>query len=97
MENLKNQIKEILYRNQEVVYGRGSCGELGESFYAICSEDFQKVANQLIELIQIVFDPENQPNQLGIENPFDYKYCMPDEIETKEDHEEYLRAIGFKK
>ncbi len=26
-----------------------------------------------------------------------YKYCMPDDINSKEEHEEYLKAIGYKK
>lgn len=26
-----------------------------------------------------------------------FKYCMPDGINSKEDHEEYLRVIGYKK
>lgn len=25
------------------------------------------------------------------------KYCMPDDINSKEEHEEYLKAIGYKK
>ena len=28
---------------------------------------------------------------------FDNKYCMPDNINSKEEHEEYLKAIGYKK
>ena len=26
-----------------------------------------------------------------------FKYCMPDDINSKEEHEEYLKAIGYKK
>jgi len=27
----------------------------------------------------------------------EHKYCMPDDINSKEEHEEYLKAIGYKK
>ena len=70
MEQIKKQITDLLWSYATKAHGAGSCGELGDSFMAIDSDSFTDVADEIINLIQIVFDPENQPNQLGIENPF---------------------------
>lgn len=46
---------------------------------------------------------ENLDNQISdfVENVKvdneEFKYCMPDDINSKEEHDEYLKAIGFKK
>ena len=58
MEKLKQEIINILISEQ------GKCKTV----------DFELVSDKILNLIQIIFDPENQPNQLGIENPFDFKY-----------------------
>ena len=71
MEEIKNQIIELLNNTAETAYGKGSCGELGDSFQAIDADYFSEVSNDILKIIQIVFDPENQPNQLGIKNPFE--------------------------
>lgn len=73
MKQIKDKIIELLNNNTITCYGRGSCGELGDSFEAIEGEDISSVAEEIVNLIQTVFDPENQPNQLGIENPFKQK------------------------
>lgn len=70
MEQIKKQITDILWKSADKVHSAGSCGELGDSFQALDSDLFSDVAIEIINLIQIIFDPENQPNQLGIENPF---------------------------
>ena len=74
MEEIKKQIIELLNNTAETAYGKGSCGELGDSFQAIDADYFSEVANDILKIIQIVFDPENQPNQLGIETPFKKDY-----------------------
>jgi len=71
MEQIKKQIIELLNNNTITCYGRGSCGELGDSFQAIEGEDISSIAEEITTLIQTIFDPENQPNQLGIQNPFE--------------------------
>ncbi|MCT4288728.1 hypothetical protein HZP25_18705 [Elizabethkingia anophelis] len=67
MENLKKTILEILIKHSEKVYSAGSCGELGDSFNAVVSEDFNYITNDIIEIIDACIDPENQPNQYGID------------------------------
>ncbi len=69
-EKIKKEIDNILWKHTTIAHSKGSCGELGESFHAIDSDDFDKVSDKIIDLIYIIFDPQNQPNQLGIENPF---------------------------
>lgn len=71
MEEIKKQISDLLWSHATTAHGAGSCGELGDSFMAIDSDSFIDIANEIINLIQIVFDPENQPNQLGIKSPFE--------------------------
>ena len=97
MEEIKKLFIEVFNKNAETTFGRGSCGELGDAFQTIYSDDFYVIVDELLVIIQALFDPENQPNQFGIENPFEFKYCMPDDINSKEEHEEYLKAIGYNK
>lgn len=66
-----DKIVEILDKNSESVYKKGSCGELGDSFMAIDSNNFSDISTEIVNLMQIIFDPENQPNQFGIKNPFE--------------------------
>ena len=69
METLKNKIIEILegYQNEE----KSSNGATGEKI--IYGQSFDDIANDILNLVQIVFDPENQPNQFGVKNPFEAK------------------------
>lgn len=83
MEQIKDKIIELLNNSTITCYGRGSCGELGDSFEAIEGEDISSVAEDIVNLIQTVFDPENQPNQLGIENPFKEKEAISFEEATR--------------
>jgi hypothetical protein len=71
MEKLKQEIINILISEQE----KCKIGSDVEYSSELCvfSDDFELVSDKIITLIQIIFDPENQPNQLGIENPFDFK------------------------
>ena len=68
---MKKLIEELLWKYAIQSYGKGSCGELGDSYMAINSDSFSDLADEIINLIQAVFDPENQPNQFGIKNPFE--------------------------
>ena len=70
MKEIKQQIIDLMYKSAEKVHSAGSYGELGDSFDALDAECFAVVATEITSLIQIIFDPENQPNQLGINNPF---------------------------
>jgi hypothetical protein len=66
MEQIKKQIIDIIREYQEDE--QSSTGITGEEIIYSCS--VETIADELVSLIQIIFDPENQPNQLGIENPF---------------------------
>jgi hypothetical protein len=81
MEKIKKQIIELLSNSSETAHRKGSFGELGDSFQAIDSDCFSDVANEITNFIQIIFDPENQPNQLGINNPFEQNDDGKDEFE----------------
>ena len=96
METLKNKIIEILNSESDTFYASGSCGELGSEFQVVPDYSYDDVASKICSVIQIVFDPENQPNQLDIKNPFE-RFCMPDEVVDKESHEQYLKDIGVSK
>lgn len=89
MEELKNEIQKILEKYQE--NETSSTGITGQII--IYELYFPDIVNDIEKLIKIVFDHENQPNQLGIENPFKV-FCMPDEVVDKESHEQYLKDIG---
>lgn len=65
MEKLKNEIVKILINNE--IDETSSTGKTGEK---IIAGGYDDIAKDICNLIQIVFDPENQPNQLGIESPF---------------------------
>lgn len=67
MENLKTAILEVLNRNSNTIYGKGSCGELGDSSLGIDSYLFSEVAEEITNIINSCTDPENQPNQYGVE------------------------------
>lgn len=71
MKTIRNQILELLNKSCIICHSAGSCGELGDSFQAIDGEDISTITDEIINLIQAVFDPENQPNQFGIKNPFE--------------------------
>lgn len=92
MEALKNEIQKILEKHQ--VDETTNTGTTGEKI--IYWQSFSDIQNDIANLIQTVFDPENQPNQLGIENPFKV-FCMPDEVIDEETHEQYLKDIGVRK
>ena len=89
MEVLKSEIQKILEKHQ--VNETNSTGITGEKI--IYWQSFSDIQNDIANLIQIVFDPENQPNQLGIKNPFE-RFCMPDEVIDNETREQYLKDIG---
>lgn len=67
MENLKTAILEVLNRNSDTIYGKGSCGELGDSSQGIDSYLFTEVTEEIISIINSCTDPENQPNQYGVD------------------------------
>ena len=78
MEEIKKQITDLLWSNATKAHGAGSCGELGDSFMAIDSDNFSDIADELLQ-------------------NFEPKKCMPEGINSKEEHEEYLKAIGYEK
>lgn len=75
---MKQQIIDILIKYQDTLFGRGSCGELGDSTMAIDADFFGDIAEDILK-------------------DFEPKKCMPDNINNKEEHEEYLKAIGHEK
>ena len=66
MDEIKKQIIDIIRGHQEDE--RSSTGITGEKIIYGFSDE--SIAEEIVNLIQTIFDPENQPNQLGIENPF---------------------------
>lgn len=70
MEQIKNKIIQIIrgYQEEEV----SSTGITGEKI--IYSGSDESISQDIVNLIQTIFDPENQPNQLGIENPFEQNF-----------------------
>jgi hypothetical protein len=52
-EEIKKKIVEILYESADTVYGKGSCGELGDSFKALDADLFNEVADELINQLDI--------------------------------------------
>lgn len=52
MDSLKDKIIKILYDNSATSYGRGSCGELGDSYLSVDADSFNDVANEIIEIIK---------------------------------------------
>jgi len=75
---IKKQITDLLWSRATEAHGKGSCGELGDSFMAIDSDSFSDLADELLQ-------------------NFEPKKCMPEGINSKEEHEEYLKAIGYEK
>jgi len=75
MEN-KKQITDLLHSFATEAHGKGSCGELGDSFMAIDSESFSDLADKILQ-------------------NFEPKKCMPDGINSKQEHDEYLKTIGY--
>lgn len=71
MEQIKKQIIDLLWKSADTVHGKGSCGELGDSFQAIDAECFSDIANEITNLIQLIFASEKQQNKLGVKNPFE--------------------------
>ena len=53
MEEIKKKIVEILWKSAKNVSGKGSCGELGDSFMALHADLFDDVADGLINQLDI--------------------------------------------
>lgn len=71
MEQIKTQIIELLIKCAENAYSI----DTKEKIEVIYPTNFSFIASEITGLMQIIFDPENQPNQFGIENPFIDKKC----------------------
>ena len=82
MEQFKKDITEILSKSIETAYYKGSPGELGDSFQTIDVDSFTDIVNDIAKVV---------------ENNYEPKKCMPEGINSKEEHEEYLKAIGYEK
>lgn len=70
MKEIKKQIIDIIAKYQEDE--KSSTGTTGEKIIYVYS--VQSIAEDVLSLIQTIFDPENQPNQLGIKDPFEQNY-----------------------
>jgi hypothetical protein len=79
---LKRKVSELLLKRMDTTYQKGSCGELGEPVKTIDYDHLNDLVNEIAEIVANDFEP---------------KKCMPDGINSKEDHEEYLKAIGYEK
>jgi hypothetical protein len=77
MEEIKKQIIDIIRGYQEDE--RSSTGITGEKIIYGFSDE--SIVEDIVNLIQTIFDPENQPNQLGIENPFKQQGYSEEEVE----------------
>lgn len=82
MEQLKKDITDLLNKLKETAYHKGSCGELGDSFQAIDADCFADIVNDIAKIVKNNYEP---------------KKCMPEGINSKKEHEEYLKAIGYEK
>lgn len=60
-KEIKREIEKILWSH---VYRELHTDEMD-------LEQMPQIIDELYTLIQIIFDPENQPNQLGIKSPFE--------------------------
>lgn len=76
MKHIKKQIYDILIEHQ--VDEQSSTGITGEKI--IYGDYYEFIVQDIANLIQIIFDPENQPNQLGIENPFKQRSYSEEEV-----------------
>ena len=76
MKHIKKQIYDILREHQ--VDEQSSTGITGEKI--IYGDYYEFIVQDIANLIQIIFDPENQPNQLGIENPFKQRSYSEEEV-----------------
>lgn len=52
INELKEQIVNLMLKSSDKVYGKGSCGELGDSFTALDSDCFSNVAAEIFSLIE---------------------------------------------
>lgn len=78
----KRKVSELFLKRIDTTYLKGSCGELGESVKTIDYDYLNDLVNEIIEIVSDNFEP---------------KKCMPDGINSKEEHDEYLKAIGYEK
>ena len=67
MEQIKKKIIDIIRKYQEEE--KSSTGTTGELIIYGYSDE--SIADDVVSLIQTIFDPENKPNQLGVKNPFE--------------------------
>jgi len=59
----------------------GSDGDYSQE-QCVFAWDFDLVSDEIVKMVSDNFEPEK---------------CMPDGINSKEEHDEYLKAIGYKK
>ena len=77
----KTKVSRLLLKKIGITYQNGSCGEL-EPVKTIGYDHFNDLVNEISEMVDENFEP---------------KKCMPDGINSKKEHEEYLKAIGHEK
>ena len=56
---MKKLIEELLWKYAIQSYGKGSCGELGDSYMAINSDSFSDLADEIITITQTSSISEN--------------------------------------
>lgn len=78
----KRKVSELFLKRLDTTYLKGSCGELGESVKTIDHDYLNDLVNEISNIVSENFEP---------------KKCMPDGINSKKEHEEYLKAIGYEK
>jgi hypothetical protein len=56
MKNIKDDILKLLLESTITVYSKGSCGELGDSFNAVDSDDFNTISNKIVGIVSKKID-----------------------------------------
>ena len=78
----KKKVSRLFLKKIDTTYLKGSCGELGESVKTIDYDYLNELVNEISDIVSADFEP---------------KKCMPEGINSKEQHEQYLKDIGYEK
>jgi hypothetical protein len=78
----KIKVSELFLKRIDTTYQKGSCGELGKSVKTIDYDYLNDIVNEIGMIVNNDFEP---------------KKCIPDGVNSKEEYEEYLKAIGYEK
>lgn len=88
--SLKEEVKKIA-QNIEIKV-KDECVQMydGRKVNCVVTKVEEKTFN--VSIIGLGFEMFDIPKE-----KFNPKYCMPDEVNTKEEHKQYLKDIGYKK